>query len=366
MRDATDYYNLFSDTLKNGNNQIKYLYDKINYAKQEGKYINIRTGCLIQEKDFHTNNYYFNYNYEFPLCYNFSCCGLARKRVIKRIMDFYLSCLKEFDRDKDEEKMKERIKKEIELAKKNYEYLNKNNNGFDDLKLFNIPPHLNEPKEEEYSFNTSSFINDDNSNSQENNSFIDDNDIEEENEEEEEDNKEDKIENEEKENKKKKKGKLIKNGKKVVNEYKKELDDLLDENYDGEDELNKVKEESEEEDDELDLNSCSFKKKSKTLHKKNYLNKKTKRNVIDDSDEEENEKEEEKKENNKEEEKIDEENISQEIKNLLKEEENEEFNNNKTENKKVEDSINKEYYKGLKEKINMRQGTLDAFLKIKI
>ena len=364
MRDATDYYNLFSDTLKNGNNQIKYLYDKINYAKQEGKYINIRTGCLIQEKDFHTNNYYFNYNYEFPLCYNFSCCGLARKRVIKRIMDFYLSCLKEFDRDKDEEKMKERIKKEIELAKKNYEYLNKNNNGFDDLKLFNIPPHLNEPKEEEYSFNTSSFINDDNSNSQENNSFIDDNDIEEENEEEE-DNKEDKIENEEKENKKKKKGKLIKNGKKVVNEYKKELDDLLDENYDGEDELNKVKEESEEE-DELDLNSYSFKKKSKTLHKKNYLNKKTKRNVIDDSDEEENEKEEEKKENNKEEEKIDEENISQEIKNLLKEEENEEFNNNKTENKKVEDSINKEYYKGLKEKINMRQGTLDAFLKIKI
>ena len=40
MRDATDYYNLLSDTLKNGYNQIKYLYKKIESAKQEGKYIN--------------------------------------------------------------------------------------------------------------------------------------------------------------------------------------------------------------------------------------------------------------------------------------------------------------------------------------
>ena len=44
MRDATDYYNLLSDSLKNGVNQIKYIYDKIENAKYEGKYINIRTG----------------------------------------------------------------------------------------------------------------------------------------------------------------------------------------------------------------------------------------------------------------------------------------------------------------------------------
>ena len=57
------------------------------------------------------NNYFFNYNEDFPLCYNFSCCGLARRKVIKKMMDFYLSCLKEFDISQDEELMKEKIKK---------------------------------------------------------------------------------------------------------------------------------------------------------------------------------------------------------------------------------------------------------------
>ena len=37
MRDATDYYNLLSDTLKNVAGQIKYLYNKIENAKLEGK-----------------------------------------------------------------------------------------------------------------------------------------------------------------------------------------------------------------------------------------------------------------------------------------------------------------------------------------
>ena len=174
MRDSTDYYNLLIDTLKNGRNQIKYLYDKIDDAIQKGKYVNIRTGCLIKEKDSHDYNYYFNDDCNYPLCYNFSCCGLARERVIKRIINFYVRCLKEYERTKDEEKMKELIDNEVESAKKNYEYLNKNNNGYDDLKLFNIPPHKGEAKEEEPSYNTSSFINDDNSEN-ENDSFIDDN-----------------------------------------------------------------------------------------------------------------------------------------------------------------------------------------------
>ena len=103
MRDATDYYNLLSDTLKNGSSQIKYLYDKIENAKLEGKYINIRTGYLIQEKDYYNKDYFFNYDQDFPLCYSFSCCGLARKRVIKKMMDFYLSCLREFDVSHDED-----------------------------------------------------------------------------------------------------------------------------------------------------------------------------------------------------------------------------------------------------------------------
>ena len=41
-----------------------------------------------------------------------------------------------------------------------------------------------------------------------------------------------------KEDKKEEKHRLRKNGKNVVNEYKKELDDLLEENYDGEEDLN--------------------------------------------------------------------------------------------------------------------------------
>ena len=397
MRDATDYYNLLSDTLRSGYYQIKKIYDKIDDAIQEGKFINIRTGYLIKEKDSNNNNYYFNYDREFPLCYNFSCCGLARRGVIKRIIDFYISCLKKFDRDQDEEQMRIIVENEIESARKDYEHLNKNNNGLDDLKLFNIPPHRGEPKEVEESYNSSSFINDENSSSKENNSFINDDEIKEEEENERKEN-EDEDGNEEEEEeedgsdlriKKKKKSKLIKNGKKVVNEYKKELDDLLEDNYDGEDELKK--EEEEEEDDldlDLDLTTkySSFKKKK--LSKK-FLNKKQKRNIINDSEEEENEKDENKddeKENNKENEKeennskndekknniTEKVNLVQEMKNMLKKEEEEDEcdnnNNNgdvnKTKNKKKVDEINKEYYKSLKENICLRQGTLDAFLKM--
>ena len=144
MRDATDYYNLLSDTLKNGANQIKYLYEKIENAKSEGKYINIRTGYLIQLKDYNDKDYFFNYDEDFPLCYNFSCCGLARKKVIKKMMDFYLSCLKEFDNSHDEDLMKEKIMNELELAKNDYEYLNKNNNGNDNLSFFINNKHLGE------------------------------------------------------------------------------------------------------------------------------------------------------------------------------------------------------------------------------
>ena len=404
MRDATDYYNLLSDTLKNGHNQIKYLYDKIDYAIQERKYLNIRTGCLIKKK-LHNNNYYFNYDKDFPLCYNFSCCGLARRRVIKKILDFYLSCLKIFDKNKDENIMKKLIKKEIENAKKNYMDLNKNNKGFDDLKLFNIPPHKNEPQEVEDSYNSSSFINDNSNSNNENDSFINDGELEEEeeiieekegeegekgenanegeenedeqnennegNECEEGDNENDKEngseENRNEENKrKKKKNKLMKNGKRVINEYKNELDDLLEENYDGEyDLINEENEENEDEDNyldlELDTKYSSLKKKKLNKH---YLNKKSKRSIINDS-EEENEKDEKKEKEEDKKNNCEEEDVVEEIKNLLKKEEEDEEkkeSNNKINNK---DIINKEYYKGLKENISLKQRTLDSFLKIK-
>ena len=261
MRDATDYYNLLSDSLKNGVNQIKYIYDKIENAKYEGKYINIRTGYLIQEKDSRDNNYYFNYNQDFPLCYSFSCCGLARKRVIKRILDFYLSCLKEYDSYQDEDSMREKIKNEIESAKTNYLHLNKKNKGINDLKLFknyesdcesknNKNNHeIKNSKSEDDSeiqsnyWNTSEFINDEsesenesdnkseseNDNEDDEDSFIDNKSIEEKKE-------------------KKKRFKLVKKGKKVINKYKEELNNLKDDLYDGEDELNN--EDNEEEDEE--------------------------------------------------------------------------------------------------------------------
>ena len=360
MRDATDYYNLLSDTLKNGYNQIKYLYKKIESAKQEGKYINVRTGYLIEEKDSYNTDFYFNYDHDFPLCYSFSCCGLARKRVIKRMMDFYLSCLKEYDNTQDEELMKEKIKAELDSAKNDYENLNKNNNGLDDLKLYKTIPHPGEESDDEPSVNSSSFINDESleEENEENNSFIDDKSISEKKEE-------------------RKKCKLMKNGKKVVNEYKKELDDLLDNNnYEGENELyNKEQEEedenSNEEDDEenkeisdvnSDLNAktkySSFKKKKK-LCKSNLLNKKTKRNIINDSDEEENQENENDSCNKKEE--IEEE----DIKNLLKKYDNSEKEQKENgQEKNDENSVNKEYFNNLKENINLKQRTLDAFLNI--
>ena len=357
MRDATDYYNLLSDTLKNGYNQIKYLYKKIESAKQEGKYINVRTGYLIEEKDSYNTDFYFNYDHDFPLCYSFSCCGLARKRVIKRMMDFYLSCLKEYDNTQDEELMKEKIKAELDSAKNDYENLNKNNNGLDDLKLYKTIPHPGEESDDEPSVNSSSFINDESleEENEENNSFIDDKSISEKKEE-------------------RKKCKLTKNGKKVVNEYKKELDDLLDDNYDGENELNEQEENedenSDEEDDEdnrevsdenSDLNvktKFSSFKKNKRLCKTKLLNKKTKRNIINDSDEDEANEENDSKIKKEE---IDEEDIQQ----LLQKYDNpskEEKENGLEKNK--ENLANKEYFNNLKEKINFKQGTLDAFLNI--
>ena len=352
MRDATDYYNLFRDTLKYGRNQIQHIYSKIGQAVEKGKYVNIRTGYLIKEKDCNDYNYYFNDDTEYPLCYYFSCCGLARERVIKKILDFYVICLREYDRTKDDEKMKELIDNEINSAKQNYENLNKNNKGNDDLKLFNIPPHLNEPKETENSVNSSSFINDNSSSScNENNSFIDDNEINEDNKENE-DNSEEKHKN--------KKAKLVKNGKNVVNKYKQELDDLLEDNYDGEDDLIN---EGNDEDIDLDLETKGSSLKKKKLCKTKLLNRKTKRNVVNDSDEEKEEEEKPEKEIEQNNYNDNENNLEKEIKNLIKkDEENEEESDIK--NKKKKEAITEEYYKDQKEKLRLKQGNLDAFLNI--
>ena len=336
MRDATDYYNLLSDTLKNGANQIKYLYEKIENAKSEGKYINIRTGYLIQLKDYNDKDYFFNYDEDFPLCYNFSCCGLARKKVIKKMMDFYLSCLKEFDNSHDEDLMKEKIMNELEMAKNDYEYLNKNNNGNDDLKLFRTNKHPGEESDNEPSINTSSFINDESLDEEEEenkNSFIDDESISEKKE-------------------KKRKCKLIKNGKKVINEYKEELNDLLEENYDGEEELNKEDDEDNEEYQEISDNEEESEKNKdkeinlKKIKKEKLLNKKIKRNIINDSDEDENDL------NKKEK-------IEEDIQNLFKK-----YENSKDENKE-QNLADKEYINQLKENMSLKQKTLDDFLKLK-
>ena len=335
MRDATDYYNLLSDTLKNGANQIKYLYEKIENAKSEGKYINIRTGYLIQLKDYNDKDYFFNYDEDFPLCYNFSCCGLARKKVIKKMMDFYLSCLKEFDNSHDEDLMKEKIMNELEMAKNDYEYLNKNNNGNDDLKLFRTNKHPGEESDNEPSINTSSFINDKSLDEEEENknSFIDDESISEKKE-------------------KKRKCKLIKNGKKVINEYKEELNDLLEENYDGEEKLNQEDDEDNEEYQEISDNEEESEKNKdkeinlKKIKKEKLLNKKIKRNIINDSDEDENDL------NKKEK-------IEEDIQNLFKK-----YENSKDENKE-QNLADKEYINQLKENMSLKQKTLDDFLKLK-
>jgi len=437
MRDATDYYNLFPATLKNGNKQIIYLYNKRNDAIEKGKYINVSTGCLITRNSpyYKNKDFYFYDDDEFPLCYKFSCRGLARLGVIRKILKFYADGLREYERTKDEEKMKELVDIEVEAAKRNYEYLNKKNNGYDDLKLFNIPPHKDEPQEEENSFNTSSLI-DNNNSYNDNNSFINDGEIEEEEEEEEEeyndndndndnddgndndnindndndnvndnsndnDNEEedgDENKNEinetnkkEEENNKKRKGKLlIKN----FNKYRKELDDLKEENSDGEDDLDKNEEEEKENDS--DIIKTSFKKKK--LCKSRFLNKKIKRNIITDSDDESNEKEEEKEEKEEKNEKEKEEtklnenivekieekaeinleiNIKEkaneqieetsEIKNIFKKNEEELkyydiFNNTKI-NKTKKFKINI-MNKAPNKKSKLKQGNLNAFLKI--
>ena len=404
MRDATDYYNLFPATLKNGNNQIIYLYNKRFDALEKGKYINVSTGCLITRNSpfYKSKDFYFYDDDEFPLCYKFSCRGLARLNVIRKILKFYADGLREYERTKDEEKMKELVDNEVENAKRNYEYLNKKNKGYDDLKLFNIPPHASEPQEEEDSVNSSS-LKDNNNSYNDNNSFINDGEIEEEEEGEEEDeyidneneeevehndnnneeedgdgdknkNENDEDNKKEEENNKKRKGKLlIKN----FNKYRKELDVLKEENRDEEFDL-----EEENENENSDIIKTSLKKKK--LCKSRFLNRKIKRNIITDSDEEneennenEDEKIVEKEEEKEEKEEKEKKNIEKkfddkieetsEIKNILKIKEEEVkyngiFNNIKNNKAKVykTNKMNKVPSK----KSKLKQGNLNAFLKI--
>ena len=370
MEKARVYKNFLEDSFRYGYHQIKTIYDKIDKAILEKKYINIRTGYLMKEKDPIDINYYF-YKEDpmFPLCYHFDkCCSPDTIDSTERLIYFYIYCLEKFHSEHDEEQIKIIVKNEKESAKKDYY----------DLKLVNQSLHRGEQPEYEESYNnSSSFIND---NNKENENKENENEDEDGNQEQ-----EDQKEEDGSDIKKKRKGKLMKNGKKVFNEYKKELDGLED-NYDGEDELNN----QEEEEDDLSLNIKNNSFKKEKLSKK-YLNKKVKRNIINDSEEEEeNERDrkkgdekEQNKENEKEEKnsKNDEEpkiitekikiSIAQENKNALKIEEEDECdlnNNNDNTNKlKTEKKINeknKKNSKSSKKNKVLRQGNLNAFLQM--
>ena len=336
MRNATDYYNLLTDTLRKNYHQVKFIYDRVDKARSEGKYINIRTGFIMDPKNYKNYNCFYRNRDIFPLCYNMSCCGCAGKEVLNKIFDFYQNCLLIYQQTKDENRIKNIVENEVYNAKISYKYLNKQNNGKNDFKLINVSPLLNETKENENSYNQSSYSENNESDSMKN--FIDDREIEEESEEvvdlneeeeEEEENLEDELitlkddedENEDETRNTKKKKKLRKK-----NKYKEEFEDLLDDSYIVESEnFNKKEEKSE-----------------------NLLCQKRKNGIINDDESER-------------------EGIGKLILKNLKEEKEEKKNDNNEikNNEKNKNKIkNKKYFRENKENINLKQKTLDAFLRI--
>ena len=119
-------------------------------------------------------------------------------------------------------------------------------------------------------------------------------------------------------------------------------------NEDGSENNEENNEISDEENDSFINDKSSEFKKEKKLYKKKLLAKKTKRNVISDSDEDVFNKETEKKN-------------EEDFKDLLKKYDNSE---NESKKGKKENLADKEYINQLKENINLKQKTLDAFLKL--
>ena len=177
MRNATDYYNLLNDTLRDGYHQIKKIYNKIPEAKKNNRYINIRTGYLMNKRDFRNNNYRFNPRIKYPLCYNMQYCGCADFSVIDKILWKYSNWLDIYSQTCDINEIKKLVEKEINYAKK--EYVEQNKNGENDFILFDRNNNTDTQKESE-SENESENSNDEISDNKSLGSFIvSDNEIEE-------------------------------------------------------------------------------------------------------------------------------------------------------------------------------------------
>lgn len=134
MRNATDYYNLLSDTLRSGYHQIEKIYKKIPDAKKENRYINIRTGYLMNKRDFRNNNYRFVPRIKYPICYNMQYCGCADFYVIDKILWKYSHWLDIYSSSKDINYIRDLVEKEKNDAKN--EKIRQEKNGQDDFILF--------------------------------------------------------------------------------------------------------------------------------------------------------------------------------------------------------------------------------------
>ena len=160
MRNATDYYNLLSDTLRSGYHQIEKIYNKIPDAKKENRYINIRTGYLMNKRDFRNNNYRFVPRIKYPICYNMQYCGCADFFVIDKILWKYSNWLDIYSASKDTNYIKYLVEKEKNDAKN--EKIRQEKNGEDDFILFQRNHSDSESESYYYKKNkndNSSFIN---------------------------------------------------------------------------------------------------------------------------------------------------------------------------------------------------------------
>lgn len=146
MRNSYDYYNILEDSLRDGHYQVKKIYEKISTALKENKLINIRTGYLMGER-FKNINYCKDLTKRYPLCWNFPSGACVDFSVINKLFRVYTKWIEDYEKNRDLERIRKLIKKEIERAK--FERDVNKREGIDDFILFEKKKYIDLENDEE-------------------------------------------------------------------------------------------------------------------------------------------------------------------------------------------------------------------------
>jgi hypothetical protein len=114
----SDYHNLLVDTLRSGHLQVEKIYHRLlSIYSDEDRCVNIRTGYPMKMRDYDTN-YVYPSDWRFKICYHFDRVGREFDvRVYERLLKKYEDWLADYEKNSDNERIKNLIRVEVETAK---------------------------------------------------------------------------------------------------------------------------------------------------------------------------------------------------------------------------------------------------------